>query len=253
MVLTTDDIPPFARPLVAGFEAGLHAALGSTFAGLFCYGSVCFQPSPMIDLDAHVLLTDALTDEQRRAVAELHGRLDDAHPPVEELDTWYITLDAARSADKPRSELKPSKVDGMWAIHRAHVHAGRYISVFGSDPRELLPVPDWTEIADELDDELDDLDRAISGGYHAYATLNLSRVHCSFVRRDVVISKMDAARWALGSLEDRWHALIRAAIRHYLREQTDEEDELLARDTAPFREMLRDRIERERALSSPLR
>lgn len=64
--------------------------------------------------------------------------------------------------------------------------------------------------------------------------LNLSRLAYSYRRREVVVSKVDAAAWALASLPDRWHRVIRAALATYHGHGDPDDQTALERDTPAF-------------------
>ncbi len=61
---------------------------------------------------------------------------------------------------------------------------------------------------------------------------------------DVAISKREAGVWALDHLPDRWHPLLRAAIRNYDGEATPDDVQVLAAGMAPFVDMVRDALSR---------
>jgi hypothetical protein len=219
------------QELAKRFARELEATLGPRFAGLFTYGAACFPPSPVTDLDGHVLLNGPLDDDERRALDALDERLDTGDL---EMDVWYITLDDARRSERPTFQRDTSRVDDMWAIHRAHVHAGRYVPVAGIDPREIVPEPTWEELDVDLQRELADLEDATEG---EYAVLNLCRIAASYANRNVVMSKLQGALWAFGALPDEHHAVIREALEGY-RTMT------FGRvDARPFYAVMREKIE----------
>ena len=207
-------LPDAVRPLAQAFHAELEATLGERYAGLFVYGSACFPPSAVADFDAHVLVGDAFDDADRRAVDALHERLAPL-PLGDEMDVWYITLTSARTGEPPQTERRPGFKDGAWAIHRAHVHAGRYCHVHGSDPREIVPIPTWDELDVSLQDAIDWMDEKALQDAKAYCVLQLCRVLYSYETRDVITSKLQAGIWALATLDVEHHALIRTAIHAY--------------------------------------
>ena len=99
--------------------------------------------------------------------------------------------------------------DEAWALHRAHVLAGRYFLVTGIDPAEIVVPPTWAE-------------------------LDGARILYSFAMRDVVVSKYHAAQWALESLPGEWHDGVRAALRFYRRQPDQGDDRVFEECRAPF-------------------
>lgn len=213
MVVT--QLPDDIRRLTDAFVEELDATLGPRFVGLFQYGAVCFPPSPVSDFDAHVIVDRPFDDDDRTAVSQMLGRLK-ALPRGDDMDVWYVTLDSMRSNEAPQTELRPGYRDDMWAVHRAHIHAGRFVHVRGPDPRDLVPVPTWAELDEALAGELEDIEDGLDQAQgHAYAVLNLCRLLYSYETRDVVIGKLQAAVWALAAVDVTLHGTIRAAIDAY--------------------------------------
>jgi hypothetical protein len=235
------DLPADVRALTDGFLAELDATLGPRFVGMFQYGAVCFPPSPISDFDAHVIVDGPFDETDRRAVTSMIDRVRGERPRGE-LDVWYVTVDAMRSRSLPQTELRPGFRDEMWALHRAHVHAGRFVLVRGPDPRELMPEPVWEEIDEALQAELTSISEHLDEG-GAYAVLNLCRLLYSYETRDPVIGKAQAAVWALAALPPEHHALVRAALAAYVDRTYRVDGPVNA-----FFEELRERIGRVRTL-----
>jgi hypothetical protein len=191
------------------FVADATATFGDNVASIFSYGAACFPPSPVTDFDAHVLLHRPMTDEDRTTLRELWRRFEG-----EDHDVWWITLEDSKRPVPPVHQGNTSMSDTAWALHRAHVHAGRYVTLFGFDPREIVPVPTWEELDDGLQSALAD---ALRSSYGEYSVLNLCRILCSYANHDVVFSKLQGAMFALAALPDEWHEIVRAALDGYRR------------------------------------
>jgi len=202
----------------------LQAGLGDTLTSLYLYGAVTF-PRPvdwLLDVDFHALLSAPPTDGQREAVAGLHRRLGEESPLGEELDGYYILLSDAAGTTPPTSvagafpstgpALVTGPVDDAWALHRAHVLAGRVVVLHGTDPRTILPSPTWSELAEGLGSELDFVQEHPE--HAAFGVLNACRIAWSCAHRDVVVSKWASATWA-AQHEPRWRRGIEAAVRQY--------------------------------------
>jgi hypothetical protein len=122
--------------------------------------------------------------------------------------------------------------DEAWALHRAHVLAGRYYVVAGIDPGTVVPEPTWAELEEALLGQLHFVE--IHPEEPAYGILNSARIVYSFAKRDVVVSKYQTGQWALESLPAEWHEGLRAALRFYTRTSVEGDDRVLATSWAPF-------------------
>jgi len=227
-------LPDDALAVADALRRGLERILGDAFASLFLYGAVAF-PRPdhwHVDFDFHVLLNRTLTATEHEAIRELYDELAKMSELGADLDGYYVLLaDAARSAP-PTHQLDPAVRDDAWALHRAHVHAGRYFLVAGRDPIAIVPEPAWSELEAGLRAELRFVNE--HPGATAFGILNGCRILCSFENHDVVLSKHHAAEWALVSLPDVWHDAIRAAMRFYAQTATDHDTRTLEREWPRF-------------------
>jgi hypothetical protein len=211
MVIT--EVPRAVAELSEAFVEGLERVLGPRFVGMFQYGAAFFPPSPVTDFDAHVIVADAFSDDDRANVRSMLEGLKGL-PHGDDMDVWYITEDASRKAAFPQTQLRTDDFhDRSWALHRAHVHAGRY-AFRGPDPRGFVPVPTWDEIDDALQAEVDDINDPL-GEDSAYGVLNLCRILYSYENRDVVTSKFHSGMWAHAFVDVDDHAVIRSAIEGY--------------------------------------
>ena len=154
-----DDLPPLTDDVLAVADTlrrGLDRVLGDAGASLFLYGAAAF-PRPAgwrIDFDFHVLVLRSLTDRDRRAIRDLYAELGAASQLGADLDGYFVLVADASRAEPPRHQLDLGIRDHAWALHRAHVHAGRYFLMAGLDPREIVPEPTWAELETGLRHEL---------------------------------------------------------------------------------------------------
>ena len=141
----------------AAFVEGLQLALGEKLCAVYLYGAVAFPETTAFgDIDFYVLLNDGLTDGERQAIRGLHERLATEFPPLGgELDGYYLLLDDARRIHPPRDELRPNLIDDFFALHCAHLRAGRSIVLCGPDARDVYPEPSWLLLEAALVGELD--------------------------------------------------------------------------------------------------
>jgi hypothetical protein len=217
VAMTVCDIPDEHRALTERFVAGLRDAIGEKVRSVFLYGAAMFPRPPAwkLDYDFHALV-DPLDAEEADAIRTLHAALEATY--CTELDGYYVLLTDARSSAIPRHQVLADVVDAAWALHRAHVHARRYVCVEGLDPVDIVPRPTWSELRVALDHEMTFLTERnfdISDDA-AYAVLNAARVLVSHRTRDVAISKY-ACGASLAESEARWRSTLDAALRRYQR------------------------------------
>src|SRR6185369_17575945 len=138
----------------------------------------------------------------------------------------------AARPEPPVHQLDPVIRDDAWALHRAHVLAGRYFLISGIDPRSIVPAPAWSELETALREELRFVETHPDA--RAFGILNAARVAYSLETREVVLSKYQAGQWALEMLPADWHDAIRAALRRYARAELEGDVRILESSWAPF-------------------
>jgi hypothetical protein len=203
------------------------------------------DPAHAGDLDTYVIVSRSPDDATARAVEHAHDSIATEHGV--EWDVWYVRLEDAGSAEPPRHAWRNDRRDTSWAIHRAHWLAGRYVTLHGAEPSELVAEPSWDELEAELERELEHIERHVVEGdtdpYEAtYAILNGSRILYAVATHDVAISKRAAGTWALEHLPGRWHAVLRAARRTYDGVPDAGDAAMLADEMASFVASVRERM-----------
>jgi hypothetical protein len=226
-------LPADVAQLCEEFQGGLESALGDSFASFYIFGALAF-PRPdgwLLDVDFHVLLYRRITEAEGASVKALHEHLAAASRLGAELDGYYIQIEDAKRSEPPTSQVWAVQ-DGAWALHRAHVLAGRFFLLSGIDPRRILSPPVWPELRVALEAEM----RFIRDHpeHAAFGILNGCRVLWSVRNREVVISKFEAAQWALGELPFEWREVIAAALRFYTQTASEEDCMLLHRRHSDF-------------------
>lgn len=227
-------VPEEIQDLCSDLGQGLHAALGNKLYGVYVYGAVAFPEGGATgDIDFHVILEEPPTEGEKAALDALHDRLARDHPPLGvDMDGYYLLLDDARGASPPEHQLLPGVFDNSWALHRAHIRAGRCLVLHGPDPREIYPPASWPELEQALEGELEYVRQHLAD-YPAYCVLNLCRLIYSYETRDVVVSKRASATWAEKAFP-QWHALIEAARKTYDRQATAQDRALLESEMGRF-------------------
>lgn len=213
---------------------GLREIIGEHLHGFYIYGAAAFPDDfPTGDIDFHVILNEPLTGAERAKLERLHENLARDFPPLgAETDGYYLLLKDARQKEIPKSQMWRRAKDKSWALHRAHILAGRCLILHGPDPKEIYRPAAWEEIERALAHEFRYVKKHL-GQYPDYAILQLCRLIYSFRGGDVVVSKAETAGWAAETFP-QWQPLIDLAKKNYARRKTAGEREALQRGAAEF-------------------
>lgn len=245
--LLLDRMPHPARTAWAALRDELVRILDDDLVAMWGHGGTTAiedLPHPG-DVDTYVLLARR-PDEA--TIRQIDAALDAiARDLGVEWDTWFVLEADARGSAPPRHAFREGRRDTSWAIHRAHWLAGRYVTLHGPEPYEIVTAPEWTELQGELDRELEHMERHVVEGdtdpFEAtYAVLNGSRILHALETGSVVTSKRAAGTWGLDHLPARWHPVLRAAIRTYDGAPSADDADLLAAEMAPFLSFVRERL-----------
>jgi predicted nucleotidyltransferase len=228
------------------FRQGLQRVLGEKLYAAYIYGAAAFNDSlPTGDIDFHVILKDHLTDPEKKELEDLHDELAEKYPPLGgELDGYYILLEDAKKRTAPRSEMWQNATDNAWALHRAHIRAGRYITLHGGDPAQIYLPSAWPEIEAALLDEIQFVEKNLDT-YPDYCILNLCRLVYSFQTRNVVISKAKASEWSFDAIPE-WKGLVDLARKSYEGKATSQDREIMLREVRNFYEYATSQIDQFR-------
>ena len=239
-------IERFGDPVVAlcaAFDEGLTEILGDSLRSLALYGAIAFEETEFLtDIDFLAVLDRPLTRHELIAVRSLHAALAEDHPPLGgELDGYYVLTDDAKRLDAPPDRLRRGLRDASWALHCAHLRAGRGILLRGLDPAGFVPEPTWARLDEALRGELDYVRNHLTE-YPAYCILNLCRLIASYETHDVVRSKAGSAAWALERMPD-WSDAVDRALRSYGGSETSEDRRMMHEDVRRFLAAAVERIE----------
>lgn len=237
--ISLEQLPPSARAAWSDLRDRLQATLGDNLVAVWAHGGTTSigDPAHRGDLDTYVILARRPDASTARQIEATHVALAEEHGV--EWDAWYVLADAAARSEPPSDAWRAARRDTSWAIHRAHWLAGRYATLHGAEPGDIVPEPTWDELRAELDRELEHIERHVLEGdtdpFEAtYAFLNGSRIARAVQTGDVAISKAAVGAWALDHLPLRWHPALRAARRAYVGEATADDVKLIAGEMAPF-------------------
>jgi hypothetical protein len=240
------EMRPEIRELCRELRDGLRDALREKLHAVYVYGAVTFPETTRTgDVDFQAVLSQPPTSDERVALLALHERLAVDFPPLgAELDGYYILLDDARGTAPPQHLLFLHLFDDSFALHRAHMLAGRVFVLYGPDPESIYTAPTWGELSQALDGEMGYV-AAHLAQYPAYCVLNLCRLMYSHGTRDVVTSKAASAAWGLEHFP-AWRLLIESARRSYAHEDTAADRDALSHDVGSFYNFARASIEARR-------
>jgi hypothetical protein len=215
--------------------------MGRELFGLYVFGSAAFPgfvPSSG-DIDFIAVTRGALSGKRREQLDRIHSELARSFRHGALLDGFYVPLGKARGRRIPdrlafaaHGRLGTGGRDAAWALHREHLRAGACLVLHGPAPDRVFPPATRREIANALKREREYV-RKVLHRYPAYAALNLCRLEYSRQRGDVVLSKVEAGRWALRHLR-AWRPLVEAALRTYLGRPEEGDSRRLGRETPDF-------------------
>jgi hypothetical protein len=241
-----NEIPASARTAWVALRDQLRQILSDDLVAMWAFGGtiVVGDPAHAADLDTYGILSGQPDEATARAIEEAHDAI--ATEQRVEWDAWYVRADDARGVDPPRHAWRNERRDTAWAINRAHWMAGRFVSLHGPEPAEIVQAPTWEELTAELGRELEHIERHVVEGdtdaFEAtYAILNGSRILHAVQTHSVAISKRAASTWALEHLPGRWHSALRAATRAYEGRAAAGDAVLLAGEMAPFVAFVKER------------
>jgi hypothetical protein len=239
--------------LLAAYSAALRRALGDELRGIYLSGSVAlgaYLPGSS-DVDVAVLHRQDLTSGQREALSCLHRDVSAAGlsaadlPEASLLDVSFVPLRLVGGDGEP--SLPCFREGRFRASGGADVNAvlwhtlrRRGITVWGPPAHTLVPPVSAAALARDMDRNLDFLARRMPHYVQAgeatqvFGVLSLCRV-LHTLRTGEIVSKLEAALWALGEIDPAWRPLVeRAAWRYRRGERGKAGDSLLRREAVAF-------------------
>jgi streptomycin 3"-adenylyltransferase len=203
------------------------------------------------DIDFYIILRRQLTPTEKKALDTIHRKLSHRFRHGKALDGFYLPLTKARRKTTPtrlvfaaNGRLHSKGTDDAWTLHRQHLRRGACLVLYGPEPKAIVPSASWHETEAALNMEVS-FAKKIMHKYPFWTVLNLCRLIYSYENRQVVISKIQAAEWALRELPTQWRILIRSALRVYSRKHEDQR--MLKKNTSAFFKFALDRIAEAKA------
>ena len=252
---------PSGKEVTDRFVRESAAILRDRLTGIYLHGSAamgCFHPEKS-DLDYLVVVNGPLSDAVKRAYADMTVRLD-AEGPAKGIEMSIVARDVCDPFIYPTPFLLHySRMHTEW--YRRDPEA--YIRKMTGTDKDLaahitvirkrgiclcgLPVNEvFGEVPEEafIDSVLDDVSGAVEeiADHPMYLILNLTRV-LGYLEERKVLSKKEGGMWGLRNLPERYHPLIRSALRDYEDSAEAQYDPVLSGEFASY--MLR-RIRAER-------
>ncbi len=210
-----DQLTSSVREVCQAFVKGLGDILDANLHGVYMYGASVFPDSgPIQDIDCHVILAGPLGNRNKDTILRLHRDLAERFPPLGgELDAYFILYEDAINTHPPAHQLQPAIRDEAWALHCAHIRAGRYITLCGPSPKCIFPAPSWDDISTALEQEVSFIEQNLQ--YPDYCVLNMCRIIRTVDERNPAVSKFSSGIWASGRFPE-WKPMIDAAAASYL-------------------------------------
>lgn len=211
----------------------VEQVLGAQLIGMYLYGSLSlgdFNPETS-DVDFLVVTRDDLPDHTIQALSDMHRAIAGSNLPyAHRLEGSYIPQAALRrynaddsahpyinSHDEHGITVRVEPHGSDWNLQR-HIVREQGVVIVGPPPAHLIdPVsPDALqagvrELLNGWWKGLLDSPILEQADYQAFAVLTMCRMLYTF-EHGTVVSKPVAARWALATLEPRWHWLIEWAL-----------------------------------------
>ena len=209
--------------------ARIQAILGSRFFGMYLYGSLAagdFDPDRS-DIDFVVVTNGEIPDSTTAKLREMHEALFVAGSHwAKKLEGTYIPIESLRvfrRDDPPRLTINEGHVYldrhwSDWVIQRAILRE-HHATIAGPPLRPYIdPVsPDAlrTAVREILTEwwapMIDDPQRLEAPGYQPFAVVSMCRA-LHTLEHGTILSKPQAARWALETLDAHWSPLIENAL-----------------------------------------
>lgn len=216
-------LPARLVPVLRQFVEALQTRLAGVVRSVALYGSVsigAFEEKSS-DVDFVVAVERTLTAEELDAVGEMHLELVQRDPFAKRLDGFYIPaadLQEGKSATYPY--FREGVYHGMSTFGSVYRwQAGNHAVVVYGDALQMK-LPAWSEIEREMSynvnhywaGKVQQPELFVDDEWVPFAVLTFLRIEHTLRCREI-ISKKQAGQLALQRGAERWHRLIREALR----------------------------------------
>lgn len=220
------NIPTQVSALLHNLTTHLPVILGNNLVGIYLYGSLtqrAFNPQRS-DVDCIVVTQRDLSNAQFRKLGDWLAQAAESNPWVTRLQMSFLIKNEVLTMNSKAclyqfGKLKRSASDGNPIIWLNVLKSGAVL--YGPRPESFVPAITPEILFQALERELGYLREEISEkpesewrnvpSYRAYAVLTLCRILYSF-RKDTIVSKQTAARWAIKHLPEEFAEIILQAL-----------------------------------------
>lgn len=224
------------RKYVIRLAAEVGDVLGERLAGLYVHGSLAtgsfFRNAS--DIDVLVLVTEGLPRALRDHLDQTLRELNRSRPTKGEIEVTVVQETHAKNYEHPlpvelQFNSKPSAVPAQ-LLHAKE----RSVRLVGDEAQHAIgPVP-WYAFMDAVVSDFDDKGSRIESK-PVSVILNACRtLHDATGTSIRIVSKIEAAQWALGVIPERLGVLVRKALEVYCEDASRSFDPALIRELRAF-------------------
>jgi predicted nucleotidyltransferase len=207
----------------------VQAVLGASMAGLYLHGSLaCGDFNPLTsDIDFLVVTEHPLPSEIFSALQEMHAGLFSSRLDwAQKLEGAYVPKGVLRHHDPAHAPIPWLGVDGHFAMERLGsdwiiqrwILREKGLAIYGPPLPDLIDPVSPDDLREAVRNSLREWwsppfpspERFDNADYRAYAVLTMCR-SLYVLEHGCVVSKPEATRWAMETLNKTWQPLIAAA------------------------------------------
>src|SRR5258705_13112091 len=220
-------IPTQVSALLQDLTAHLPVILGKNLVGIYLHGSLTQRAfnAKRSDVDCIVVTKRDLSDAQFRKVRDWLAKTTESNPWATRLQISFLIRDKilimnSRACLYQFGLLKRSGSDGNPIIWLNVLQSG--VVLFGPQPESFVPTITREVLFQALAREVGYLREEIIEktrsewrnvpSYRAYAVLTLCRILYTY-KNNKIVSKQQAARWAIKSLPEKWSEIILQSLK----------------------------------------
>lgn len=232
--------------ILVALSEGLEDILGDQLVGLYLTGSLTYGDFKRwsSDIDFLVILTNALSKEQRGRVKSMHDRIRESFPiRAERIEGSYIPKDWLQSAEPPETSRPyinggkfwdPDPVYGNEWLLNLNVLYECGVALLGPDPKtligpvriELVREASKKDLHEEWEPKLKDPSYLPHSHHQAYIILTMRRI-LHRAQNENVASKRTASAWVKKTYGMPWSSLIEKAENWQYGEEMNAHTEML--------------------------